>query len=79
VGMLSCRRQLSRRCIRQDDLKTIWRDQMRRDVEQEYWMNWNLNLLLSCADSLTLSFPLRGMHRPSILSIARNHQGKGLI
>jgi hypothetical protein len=52
---------------------------MRCDVEQEYWMNWNLNLLLSCADSPDLSFPLRGMHRPSILPIARNHQGKGLI
>ncbi len=79
MGTLSCRGQLSRRCIRQDDLKTIWRDQMRRDVEQEYWMNWNLNLPLSCADSPALPLPLRSMHRPSILSTVRNHQGQSLI
>ena len=44
------------------------------DLSRNTGTCWNLNLLLSCADSLTLSFPFRGMHLPSILSIARNHR-----
>ena len=49
------------------------------DLSRNTGTCWNLNLPLSCADSPALPFPLRSMHRPSILPIARNHQGKSLI